>query len=225
MSTQEITVSLPSDIVYVSGTVNGKAYTWTLVSAAWQAIADRASDDTYLVALTAINSAGTSANYEFTLYYGLLKLITDRTQADVDRAAALAQKGYASMTDDEKTEWDAGMKGKYNATDLNRVGSAVNYVAGRLNTQGYSVTVAPKIDWTMTDTPTPTQLAAYLADVATIRAALAVYADTPETPADMEKLTFAEANDIERILLDVDALITNMISAFYYTGELYTGEV
>ncbi len=225
MSTQEITVSLPSDIVYVSGTVNGKAYTWTLVSAAWQAIADRASDDTYLVALTAINSAGTSTSYEFTMYYGLLKLITDRTQADVDRAAALAQKGYASMTDDEKTEWDAGMKGKYNATDLNRVGSAVNYVAGRLNTQGYSVTVAPKIDWTDTDSPTPAQLTAYLADVATIRTALAVYADTPETPADMEKLTFAEANDIERILLDVDALITNMMAAWYYAGELYSGEV
>lgn len=225
MITQEITVSLPSDIVYVSGTVNGKAYTWTLVGAAWQAIADRASDDTYLVALTAINSAGTSANYEFTLYYGLLKLITDRTQADVDRAAALAQKGYASMTDDEKTEWDAGLKGKYNATDLNRVGSAVNYVAGRLNTQGYSVTVAPKIDWTDTDSPTPAQLTTYLADVSTIRAALAVYANTPETPADMEKLTYAEANDIERILLDVDALITNMMAAWYYAGEIYSGEV
>lgn len=225
MSTQEITVSLPPDIVYVSGTVNGKAYTWTLVGAAWQAIADRASDDTYLVALTAINSAGTSTNYEFTMYYGLLKLITDRTQADVDRVSSLAQKGYAAMTDDEKTEWNAGLKGAYNATDLNRVGSAVNYVAGRLNTQGYSVTVAPKIDWTVTDIPEPAQLTAYLADVATIRAALAVYADTPEAPADMEKLTYAEANDIERILLDVDALITNMMAAWYYTGELYSGEV
>lgn len=225
MSTQEITVSLPSDIVYVSGTVNGKAYTWTLVGAAWQAIADRASDDTYLVALTAINSAGTSANYEFTLYYGLLKLITDRTQADVDRVASLAQKGYVGMTDDEKTEWNAGLKGAYNATDLNRVGSAVNYVAGRLNAQGYAVAVSPKIDWTFTDIPTPAQLAAYLADVSAIRAALAVYADTPETPADMKKLTYAEANDIERILLDVDALITNMMAAWYYAGELYSGEV
>lgn len=225
MSTQEITVSLPSDIVYVSGTVNGKAYTWTLVGAAWQTIADRASDDTYLVALTAINSAGTSTNFEFTLYYGLLKLITDRTQADVDRVASLAQKGYAAMTDVEKTEWSAGLKGAYNATDLNRVGSAVNYVAGRLNAQGYAVAVSPKIDWTMTDIPTPAQLTAYLADVATIRAALAVYGTTPGIPADMEKLTYAEANDIEQILLDVDALITNMMAVWYYAGELYSGEV
>ena len=77
----------------------------------------------------------------------------------------------------------------------------------------------------MTDIPEPAQLTAYLADVAAIRAALAVYADTPETPADMENLTFFEANDIERILLDVDALVTNMMAAWYYTGELYSGEV
>ena len=225
MSTQEINVTLPSDIVYVSGTVNGTAYTWTLVDTAWQAIADRASDDTYLVALTAINGSGTSTSYEFTIYYGLMQLITDRTQEDVDRVATLAQKGYAALTDDEKTEWDAGLKGAYNATDLNRVGSAVNYVAGRLNTRGYNLMVTPKIDWTVTDIPTPDQMKTYLTDVAAIRTAIAVYASTPDVPADMEKLTFAEANDIEKILLDVDALITNMMAAWYYTGDLYSGEV
>lgn len=225
MSTQEITVSLPSDIVYVSGTVNGKAYTWTLVGAAWQTIADRSSDDTYLVALTAISSAGTSASYEFTLYYGLLNLITDRTQADVDRVKALAKKGWAGMTDAENAEWSAGLKGAYNATDLNRVGSAVSYVAGRLNSCGLALTVSPKIDWMVRDIPTPAQMAAYLADVGKIRAALAVYGTTPETPADMEKLTYIEANNIEQILLDVDALVTNMSAAYYYTGELYSGEI
>jgi hypothetical protein len=225
MNTQEINVSLPSDIIYVSGTVNSKAYTWTLVDAAWQAIADRADDETYLVALTAINAAGTSASYEFTLYYGLLNLITDRTQADVDLVKALSRKRRDTFTEEEQAAWDASLKGAYNATDMNRVGSAINYVAGRLIAEGYNVQVQPKIDWTVADIPTPAQLDAYLADVATIRAALAVYAETPEVPADMEKLTFAEANDIERILLDVDALITNMMQAWYYAGEIYSGEV
>lgn len=225
MSTQEINVSLASDVVYVSGTVNGAARTWTLVGTAWQTIADRSSDDTYLVALTAISSAGTSASYEFTLYYGLLNLITDRTQADVDRVKALAKKGWASMTDVEKAEWNAGLKGAYNATDLNRVGSAINYVAGRLNGCGLALAVSPKIDWMARDIPTPTQMTAYLADVGKIRAALAVYSTTPEVPADMEKLTYIEANNIEQILLDVDALITNMAAAYYYAGELYSGEV
>ena len=41
----------------------------------------------------------------------------------------------------------------------------------------------------------------------------------------MEGLTHTEANDIEKILLDVDELITNMTAAYYYSGELYGGEV
>ena len=48
-------------------------------------------------------------------------LITDRTEADFDRAKALAAKGWDDMTDDEKAEWRANPKGAYNVSDLNRV--------------------------------------------------------------------------------------------------------
>ena len=108
MSAQVLSVSLPSEIIYVSGTVNGTAYTWTLIDGAWTATVERAADDTYAVALTAVTAAGVSTNYALTLYYGLLSLITDRTRADV-----------ANETD----------KGFYNASDLNRVGAAVEYIA------------------------------------------------------------------------------------------------
>lgn len=37
MSAQVLSVSLPSEIIYVSGTVNGTAYTWTLIGGAWTA--------------------------------------------------------------------------------------------------------------------------------------------------------------------------------------------
>lgn len=225
MSTQTLRVSLPSEIIYVSGTVNGKAYTWTLVDGSWQAIVDRAADDTYSVALTAVNALGTSTSYTLTLYYGMLNLITDRTQADVDRVRQLAQKGFRNMTADEKTEWLNGLKGAYNASDLNRVGAAVAYVAGRLTGYGYAVSVDPRQDWQVTDIPTQESMTAYLADVATLRAALTVAADTPEVPEDMERLTWQEANDIEKILVDVDELLTRMAAAWFYSGELYAGEV
>lgn len=225
MSTQTLRVSLPSEIIYVSGTVNGKAYTWTLVDGSWQAIVDRAADDTYAVALTAVNALGTSASYTLTLYYGMLNLITDRTQADVDRVRQLAQKGLGNMTADEKTEWLNGLKGAYNASDLNRVGAAVAYVAGRLKGYGYAVSVSPRQDWQAADIPTPESMTAYLADVATLRAALTVAAGTPEVPEDMERLTWQEANDIEQILVDVDELLTRMAAAWFYSGDLYAGEV
>lgn len=225
MSTQTLRVSLPSEIIYVSGTVNGKAYTWTLVDGSWQAIVDRAADDTYAVALTAVNALGTSTSYTLTLYYGMLNLITDRTQADVDRVRQLAQKGFWNMTAAEKTEWLNGLKGAYNASDLNRVGAAVAYVAGRLTGYGYVVSVSPRQDWQVTDIPTQESMTAYLADVAALRAALTVATDTPEVPEDMERLTWQEANNIEQILVDVDELLTRMAAAWFYSGELYAGEV
>lgn len=236
MSTQTLRVSLPSEIIYVSGTVNGKAYTWTLVDGSWQAIVDRAADDTYAVALTAVNALGTSTSYALTLYYGMLNLITDRTQADVERVAYLTGKvSVGTATAAELAEWQSDLKGAYNASDLNRVGAAVAYVAGRLTGYGYAVTVNPKQDWQaadittqesiMADTPTQESMTAYLADVAALRAALTVAAGTPEVPEDMERLTWKEANDIEKILVDVDELLTRMAAAWFYSGELYAGEV
>lgn len=42
---RDIRVSLPAAIVYVSGSVNGKDYVWTLDGEAWKATVDRASDE------------------------------------------------------------------------------------------------------------------------------------------------------------------------------------
>nr|DAG35498.1 MAG TPA: hypothetical protein [Bacteriophage sp.] len=204
MSAQVLSVSLPSEIIYVSGTVNGTAYTWTLIEGAWTATVERAADDTYHVALTAVNAAGVSTNYALTLYYGILSLITDRTRADVEN----------------KTN-----KGFYNASDLNRVGAAVQYVAERFAAQGYTVTVSPKTDWLASDIPTASELETYRQNIAALRALLAVMPTTPEAPDSMAGLTYTEANSIERILLDLDTLLTNAALAWYQSGELYAGEV
>ena len=204
MSAQVLSVSLPSEIIYVSGTVNGTAYTWTLIEGAWTATVERAADDTYHVALTAVTAAGTSTNFELTLYYGLLTLITDRTAEDVANKTA---------------------KGFYNASDLNRVGAAVQYVAERFAAQGYTVAVSPKTDWLASDIPTASELETYRQNIATLRALLAVLPTTPEAPDSMAGLTYTEANSIERILLDLDTLLTNAALAWYQSGEIYAGEV
>mgnify|MGYP002769068314 FL=1 len=204
MSTQVLSVSLPSEIIYVSGTVNGTAYTWTLIEGAWTATVERAADDTYAVALTAVTAAGVSTNYTLTLYYGLLSLITDRTRADV-----------ANQTD----------KGFYNASDLNRVGAAVEYIAGRFAALGYACPVTVKKDWLTSDAPTASQLETYRQNIVTLRSRIAVMASTPDAPASMAGLNYVKANNIEQILLDLDALITNITKSWCFSGELYAGEV
>lgn len=204
MSTQVLSVTLPSEIIYVTGTVNGTAYTWTLIEGAWTATVDRAADDTYHVALTAVNAAGTSTNFGLTLYYGLLTLITDRTAEDVAQKTA---------------------KGFYNATDLNRVSAAVEYVAGRFQALGYDCTVSVKKDWSESDTPTASQMETYRQNIATLRRQIAVMQSTPETPETIRQLNYIRANNIEQILLDLDTLIEKLMKSWYFSGELYAGEV
>ena len=227
MDAQIISVSLPAATLYVSGTVNGTAVTWTNTEGnLWQATADRAADDIYQVELTIIGTTGNSTTASLTLYYGLLNLITDRTQADVARVAELAARVSAgTATDAGKTEWASDLKGAYNASDLNRVGAAVAYVAGRLNGYGYYVSVSPKQDWTVNDIPTAGQMATYIQDVAALRGTIAVMDSTPPTPESASGLTWQEANNIEQILLDVDELLTRMAAAWFYSGDLFSGEL
>ena len=77
--------------------------------------------------------------------------------------------------------------------------------------------------WYESDIPTASQLAQYLANVKAIRET--IENQSPEPPADMANLTYEEANDIERILLAMDAFITNMIDAYFYSNEIICGEV
>lgn len=152
-------------------------------------------------------------------------LITNRTQADVERVRELAAKGFAAMTAAEQAEWLAGMKGAYNAADLNRVGTALNYLAGRLGAIcGRSITWTAKTDWAVTDIITASQASEYRQQIQDIRDALAYPAGTPDAP-ELGRLTYTGANDIERILALCEELIDNITKAFRYTGaaECATG--
>ena len=227
MNTRTLSATLPSDTLYVSGTVNGVATTWTnTFGQTWEAVAERSETDVYVVALTIISTLGTVSETQFTLYCGL-HLVTDRTQADVAYALALTQKISAgTATEAELAEWNAAsLKGSYNASDLNRVGAAMQYVADRLNSFGYAVAISPKVDWLETDSPRPSDMEAYLSQLIVLRNAFAVMQSTPSVPLDMEELTVVEANNIEKILEDVDLLLTRAAQAWFYSGDVFSGEV
>lgn len=77
-----------------------------------------------------------------------LNMIFDRTQDDVDRVSYLAnlwtENGFTGTTE-ELAEWASDLKGAYNASDLNRVLSAVGYLTDMLYDMGYNVpTVVPE---------------------------------------------------------------------------------
>jgi hypothetical protein len=119
------------------------------------------------------------------------------------------------------------MKGSYGPSDLNRVGTVLNDLRDRLSAAGYldGGAFEARIDWTAGEIPELSYLPYYLRAVALIREALAQWKSTPDTPAYVGSLDYQDANDIEQILVDVDQLITNMLAARHYCGDLYAGEV
>ena len=154
-------------------------------------------------------------------------LITDRTYEDYIRWRDLRNKGWANMTAAEKAEWKADMKGAYNASDLNRVGGVLNYLRDKLRDAGYlgGNEFTAIVNWTAGEIPTAEQFATYISAVATIRNAMSQKATTPPAPANVGSLDYQGANDIESILIDIEDLINKMLSARYYCGELYSGEI
>ena len=226
MSTQTVAVSLPGDVIYVSGTVNGVEYTWTNTDVdRWEAVVARAESEIYVVALTLINALGTATNTNFTLYYGTLNLITDRTERDVERWRLLHSKGWTHLTQEEKAEWQAGLKGAYNYEDMNRVESAVVFIANRLNESGYPAAPVVKPSWSITDHPTKADMDRYFANIALLRSILPLYSTTPKAPTTKKKMDYLVANDIEKILFDIDRQITAINQSWYYAGDVFTGEV
>ena len=154
-------------------------------------------------------------------------LITDRTQAQYDAWAEMRDRGIDNMTDIEREQFLIEHPGAYNARDLNRVGTALNYVRDRLTAAGYlgGNEFTAKTNWQIGQIPTAEQFSYYLKAVETIRAAMSRYQTTPPTPEDTGSLDIEGANNIEKILIDVDELITNMLAVRNYCGELCSGEI
>lgn len=151
-----------------------------------------------------------------------LGLITDRTQADLLRAKALAKIGYANMTAEERTEWNTALKGAYDESDFNRVEGAVETLQNILlalpdDLREYAETLGvawdaffditysleplvlvTKTNWLRGEIPGKNDKSRYLGNVATLRSLMEY--ETDELPDSMEDLTIDGANAIEKAL-------------------------
>lgn len=77
--------------------------------------------------------------------------------------------------------------------------------------------------WYESDVPVPSQMARYRANVAAVRAALRMPEGTPETPEIMRRLTVAEANSIEAILLALNFILSKIPAAVRHCGVTVCG--
>lgn len=162
----------------------------------------------YTYSVAAYNSYGESAaaSAEVSISGGdvLADLIFDRTSFDLINGTA---------------------KGNYNADDLNRVAAAVNYISEMFVQYGYNVPEAVAADWKTNDLPRKSKIDEHHSKTLAI-IGLILYPGKPDKiPETLDKLTIEGANAIERALYELIIAGQNIPDSWYYSGELYGGEI
>lgn len=115
----------------------------------------------------------------------------------------------------------------YDWRDMNRVAEAMEYAAERLRSCGWNVTVTPR-RFTRADFPSPAVFDHYLAQLSKLRDTLTLFITTPAVPGvstSRPYMTVQEANDIEKILLNIEDMVRRTETAYYYSGDVFAGEV
>lgn len=134
----------------------------------------------------------------------MLDLIYDRTQEDV-----------RNRTD----------KGFYRYTDLNRVQAAVLAVRARYLDMGYNAVPLPDFrTWAENDVPRWPQMDAYIRAVRSLDGMIPV-PDAPALPQSPDRLDYVGANAVEKFLFLMDESADRIAGAWFYSDEVFSGEV
>lgn len=150
----------------------------------------------------------------------MTNLIYDRTLEDVAEVRRLLAKldpeTGDGLTAAEQAKWDAGLKGAYNFTDLNRVEAAVKQLASALTSAGYPVSVTPVLKGS-------SRLPSGYTELESIECTGTQYIDTGVSPTKSTKFQFA----ITMKALTGDVIIGDMTNdnndyrIFNYQGAVY----
>lgn len=181
------------------------------------------------VTVTVSDAAGLAASEIF----DVIRLVTDRTQADVDKLVDLFVRGVDNWTESERNWWETTRcrRGGYDALDINRVNAAMDYINSWITRRGYLTSYArePHRPWVDTDSMTATPAARYIDNINALRQVFPLPEDAPPTPANLDvlgnpNLGIPSANDIETILVLVDE-VHRRITHFpgWQSGHLISG--
>lgn len=148
-----------------------------------------------------------------------MNLVYDRTAQAVETARA--QRG-TTLTP---------LKGCYNITDLNRVEAAVKTLSAALTAAGYPVEITPALkgsksedrEWQEGDVLYRSQWTTYLDNVQRLRNAYYTLSETGQLPDAADRLDYAGANNIEKVLADIDLLLDGMKSIYRRAGTFSAG--
>lgn len=150
-------------------------------------------------------------------------MITDRTQADVDKAKKIRTEKVQTLKELTDSEIIILERGMLTINTLNRIEEKQNELKNLINGLGYwNTSTTSKTDWTNTDIFTEAELRRITDNENILRKAFFTYKNTPETPN--ISFHYEDINSLEKILVDLDIMINDVKSNFRECGSCNCGE-
>lgn len=143
------------------------------------------------------------------------ELIFDRTQEDLNVARECKRLNIPLPSDNLKFSWDNRA--------LNRTEQAMQYVNEIFVELGYFTNLKFKTDWSK-EPITEDEANRYINNLKVLRNYLVLEVTTPTAPNTINGMTLERANDIEKILFDIDVALERLMKIFRYADDLYANE-
>lgn len=118
-------------------------------------------------------------------------------------------------------------KGNYNATDLNRVEKWCKYLMELLSEYGYYVSIVTKTDWEigLGKDRMFSEITRIKTNIQKLKDAFYVLPTTPEVPSVTDvSINYIKANNIEKILKDMEYLAFQIDKSLRYADFMYAGD-
>lgn len=150
-------------------------------------------------------------------------MITDRTEADVQKAKAY--RNYLIAGAEVPSDFNRVMaRGTCNSTMLKRINQQLTVIKFWLTRLGYSIDITiPNRDWDdvneIFDRQSYEQV---FTNTHNAKDSFWVYPDTPEIPTYL--FGWKEANAIEKVLEDIEKVKNDMVYNYKYCGTIESGE-
>lgn len=143
------------------------------------------------------------------------ELIYDRTSEDLQVAKDCIKNNIPFPNDNLRYSWD------YRA--LNRTEEAMEYVNDIFKELGYFRNMEFKTDWSNEEI-TPEQSKRYIENLKALRSFIIMESKTPVAPNTINGMSIERANDIEKIIYDIDELLKKLLANFRYVNDVYCNE-
>ena len=159
-------------------------------------------------------------------------MIFDRTQNDVDTARIIINEKVkfdpitmqpTNLDELTPAELETLTKGTFNYTDLNRIEAKQEELKNLFNEMGYWNMSITNKTWGENDIFNEDEFQRTLDNTNILRQAFFVYKATPNTPP--ISYHWKDINALEKILNDLDVMISNVKSDYRYCGEFECGEL